>query len=84
LFTNFYILKPFISFSLPLNSPANGYRTISLKTLNLKVNGLNPYADVEIRLYKLNSDLSQLRFWKNNALLDIQVAKNPLLKGIHF
>jgi hypothetical protein len=88
LFRNFYIPKPFISkkdiFALRFNRRADGYRMISLKTLNLKVNGLNPYDDVEIRLYKLNSVLSELRFWKNNALLDIQFAKNSLLKGIHF
>jgi hypothetical protein len=55
-----------------------------LKTLNLKVNGVDPYDDIEIRLYKLNNDLSQLRFWRKNILLDVQVAKNSLLKGIHF
>jgi hypothetical protein len=50
----------------------------------LKVNGLNPYDDVEIRLYKLNNTVSELRFWRNNVLLDVQIVKNTLLKGIHF
>jgi transposase InsO family protein len=45
---------------------------------------LNEYDDVEVRIYKLNNDISELRFWKNNNLLDIQFAKNALLKGIHF
>ena len=57
---------------------------ISLKTLNLKVNGLNPYNNVEIRLYKLNDDVSELLFWKNNALLAAQFANNSLLRGLHF
>jgi hypothetical protein len=88
LFRKFYIPKPFISkrdiFSLRFNRRADGYRNISLKTLNLKVNGLNPYENVEIRLYKLNKDISQLRFWKNAHLLDAHIIKNSLLKGIHF
>ncbi|MDR1940808.1 MAG: hypothetical protein LBQ47_00575 [Endomicrobium sp.] len=88
MFRNFYIPKPFISkkdiFSLRFNRRTDGYRIISLKTLNLKVNGVDPYDDIEIRLYKLNNDLSQLRFWRKNILLDVQVAKNSLLKGIHF
>ncbi|MCA6071131.1 MAG: hypothetical protein LE168_01895, partial [Endomicrobium sp.] len=52
--------KPFISkktsFLYDLTDIANGYRITSLKILNLKVNGLNPYDDIEIRLYKLNDE----------------------------
>jgi hypothetical protein len=88
LFRNFYIPKPFISkkdiFSLKFNRTADGYRTVSLKSLNLKVNGLNPRDYVEIRLYKLNQEISELRFWRNNCLLDVQIIKNALLKGVHF
>ena len=88
LFRQFVIPKPFVSkkdiFSLRFQRRSNGYRQISLKTLNLKVNGLNPYDDVEIRLYKLSPEASQLRFWRNDKLLDVQVIKNALLKGIHF
>jgi hypothetical protein len=88
LFRTFYIPKPFVSkkdiFCLRFNRRADGYRTVSLKTLNLKVNSVNPYDDVEIRLYKLNKDISELRFWRNNKLLDVQIIKNILLKGLHF
>ena len=88
LFRQFVIPKPFVStrdiFSLRFQRRAVGYRQVSLKTLNLKVNGLNPYDDVEIRLYKLNPQASELRFWRNDKLLDVQVIKNALLKGIHF
>jgi hypothetical protein len=88
LFRSFYIPKPFVSkkdiFSLKFNRKADGYRKVSLKTLNLKVNGLNPYDNVEIRLYKLNKEASELRFWRNNKLLDVQIIKNALLKSIHF
>jgi hypothetical protein len=88
LFRQFIIPKPFVSkkdiFSLRFNRRADGYRQVSLKTLILKVNGLNPYDDVEIRLYKLNQEISELRFWRNEHLLDLQIIKNTLLKGIHF
>jgi hypothetical protein len=88
LFRRFVISKPFVSkkdiFSLRFQRRADGYRQVSLKTLNLKVNGLNPYDVVEIRLYKLNLETSELRFWRNDKLLDVQIIKNVLLKGIHF
>jgi hypothetical protein len=88
LFRQFVIPKPLVSkkdiFSLRFQRRADGYRQVSLKTLRLKVNGLNPYDDVEIRLYKLNQETSELRFWRNDNILDIQIIKNILLKGIHF
>jgi len=88
LFRKFYIPKPFVSkkdiFCLRFNRRADGYRSISLKTLTLKVSGINPYDDVEIRLYKLNQTMSELRFWRNNHLLDVQFVKNMMLKDIHF
>jgi hypothetical protein len=37
-------------------------RTISLKTSKIKVNDLNPYDDVDIRIYKLDNQSCQLRF----------------------
>jgi transposase len=81
----FTIPKPFVSkkdiFSLRLQRTADGYRTISLKNLKLKVNGLNPYDDVDIRIYKLNNHISELRFWRDQHLLDTQIIKNCLLKG---
>lgn len=88
LFRKFYIPKPFSSkkdiFCLRFNRRADGYRTISLNTLKLRVNGINPYDNVEIRLYKLDIQTSELRFWRNNLLLDVQIVKNSFLKGIHF
>jgi hypothetical protein len=87
-FRSFYIPKPFVSkkdiFCLRFNRRADGYRNISLKTLNLKVNRLNPYDHVEVRIYKLNRLTTELRFWRNNSLLDVHIIKNSFLKAIHF
>jgi hypothetical protein len=81
-FNGLFLKKIF--FSLRFNTKANGYRQVSLKTLNLKVNGLNPYDDAEIRLYKLNLNASELRFWRDNKLFDVQIIKNALLRGVRF
>jgi hypothetical protein len=83
LFRKFYIPKPFLSkknvFCLRFNRRADGYRTISLNTLKLKANGINPYDYVQVRLYRLNQETSELRFWLNNKLLDVQIVKNASL-----
>jgi hypothetical protein len=88
LWRKFEIPKPLLShkdiFCLRLQRRADGYRTISLKTMQLKVNGLNPYDNVDIKIYKLNNIISELRFWRNTELLDTQIVKNQFLKGIHF
>jgi dimeric dUTPase (all-alpha-NTP-PPase superfamily) len=52
--------------------------------MQLKVNGLNPYDNVEVMTCKLNQEVSELRFWRNDILLDVQRVKNSYLKGIHF
>jgi len=88
LWRKFEVPKPYISvkdiFSLRLQRRADGYRTISLKTMKLKINGLNPYDEVDIRIYRLNKEISELRFWRDEKLLDTQIIKNDSLKGIHF
>ncbi|MDR3112819.1 MAG: hypothetical protein LBU09_00400, partial [Endomicrobium sp.] len=70
-------------FALKFKRQADGYRKISLKNLKLDVNGLNPYDDVDIRIYKIDKYTSKLRFWRNKRLLDTQIFKNDLPKGIH-
>lgn len=87
LWRSFTIPKPFVSkkdiFSLRLNRRADGYRIISLNNFKFKVNGLNPYDNVNIRIYKLSNETSELRFWRNERLLDTQLIKNSHLKDFH-
>jgi len=87
LWRSFIIPKPFLAnediFALRLKRHADGYRKISLKNLKLAVNGLNPYDDVDIRIYKIDNNTSKLRFWRNELLLDTQIIKNDLLKGLY-
>jgi hypothetical protein len=88
LWRKYEVPKPFLShkdiFCIRFHRQADGYRRNSLKTMQLKVNSLNPYDEVEVRIYKLNKEASELRFWRNNVLLDVQIVKNTLFKGIHF
>ncbi len=88
LFRQFAIPKPFLStkdiFCLRLDRTADAYRKISINNFKLKVNNLNPYETVNLRIYPLNATYSEVRFWANNTLLDTQKLKNDILKGVHF
>ena len=87
LFRPFNIKPPFIStkdiFCLRLKRTINAYRKVSIKNLTLRVNG-NPQDDVELRIYPLNKIISEIRFWCNGKLIDVQKIKNIDLKGVHF
>ena len=87
LFRSFSIKSPFKStkdiFCLRLKRTIDAYRKITLKNLTLRVNG-NPHNDVELRIYPLNNIVSEIRFWCNGKLIDVQQVKNSELKGVHF
>jgi hypothetical protein len=88
LFREFKIKPPYQStkdiFCLRLDRTADAYRQISINNIHLKVNNLNPYEPVNIRVYPLNSTFSEVRFWSNGILLDVQKLKNDILKSVHF
>ena len=87
LFREFMIKPPFQStkdiFCLRLKRTIDAYRRISINNLVLKVNG-NPYDTVELRIYPLNNTISEIRFWCNNKLIDVQKVKNSDLNIVHF
>lgn len=87
LFREFMIKPPFQStkdiFCLRLQRTVDAYRKISINNLVLKVNS-NPYETVELRIYPLNNTISEIRFWCNNELIDVQKVKNTDLNIVHF
>jgi len=87
LFRKFSIKQPFKStkdiFCLRIKRTIDSYRKISLKGLTFRVNG-NPHDEVELRIYPLNNIISEIRFWCNDSLIDVQHIKNTDLKGVHF
>ena len=88
LFREFQVKPPFQSvkdiFCLRIDRTIDPYRRISLNSLQLKVNNATPKKRVTLRIYPLNKDISEVRFWCDNTLIDIQRVKNSDLKGVHF
>jgi len=88
LFREFKIKPPFQSvkdiFCLRIDRIADAYRRISINNLQFKVNHLNPREIVNLRIYPLKSGISEIRFWCNEKLIDVQKIKNTDLKGMHF
>lgn len=88
LFREFKILPPYLStkdiFCLRTTRMIDSYRKITLKNLKLKINNAVPRETVNLRIYPLNNTLSEVRFWCNGKLLDVQNVKNKDLEGVHF
>ena len=87
LFREFNIKPPHQStkdiFCLRLQRTIDAYRRISINNLLLKVHG-NPYETVELRIYPLNNTISEVRFWCNDKLIDVQKVKNTNLPVVYF
>lgn len=83
LFREFKVRPPYQSvkdiFCLRLKRTVDSYRRVSFKSLILKVNGVSPGDTLTIRIYPVSSLVSELRFWCNNRLVDVQRAKNQEL-----
>jgi len=71
-------------FCLRIERTIDSYRKISLNNLQLKVNNAVTRKRVTLRIYPLNKDISEVRFWCENNLIDVQRVKNSDLKGVHF
>jgi hypothetical protein len=88
LFRSFQIRPPWASpkdiFCLRVDRTIDAYRKISVNGLQLKINGAIPHEIVTLRIYPLNKVLSEVRFWSQNKLIDIQKLKNTSLFPMHF
>ncbi len=87
LFREFKISPPYKSvkdiFSLRMDRIVDPYRYISISPLKLKVHA-DPHKQVNLRIYPLNDEISEIRFWCEGELIDTQKVKNSELKGVHF
>ena len=87
LFREFKIRPPFQSvkdiFCLRMNRTVDPYRKISISNLQFKVHA-DPRKQVNLRIYSLNEGISEIRFWCEDKLIDVQRVKNSDLKGVHF
>ena len=80
LFREFAVPPPYQSvkdiFCLRLNRMVDPYRRISLNNLLLKVNDVTSGDMVNLRIYPMNNRLSEVRFWCDDRLVDVQRIKN--------
>jgi len=87
LFREFKISPPYKSpkdiFCLRMDRIVDPYRYISISPLQLKVHA-DPHKQVNLRIYPLNDQISEIRFWCEGKLIDTQKVKSSELKGVHF
>jgi transposase len=87
LFREFKITPPYQSvkdiFCLRMDRTVGPYRHISISPLQFKVHA-DPHKQVNLRIYPLNDEISEIRFWCEGKLIDIKKVKNSELKGVHF
>jgi len=87
LFREFKISPPYKSpkdiFCLRMDRMVDPYRHISISSLKFKVHA-DPHKQVNLRIYPLNDEISEIRFWCEGKLIDIQKVKTSELKGVHF
>ncbi len=88
LFREFTIKPPYQSvkdiFCLRMDRTIDPYRRISINNLQLKVNHAIPGKTVNLRIYPSTNEISEIRFWCQDKLIDVQRIKNTDLKGVHF
>ena len=88
LFREFTIKPPYQSvkdiFCLRMDRTIDPYRRISINNLLLKVNHATPGKTVNLRIYPSTNEISEIRFWCDGKLIDVQRIKNTDLKGVHF
>ncbi len=86
LFREFQVRPPFQSvkdiFCLRVERSVDSYRKISLHNLQLKVNNATPRKRVTLRIYPLNKEVSEVRFWCEDIRIDVQRIKRSDLKGV--
>jgi hypothetical protein len=88
LFRVFQIKPPYESvkdiFCLRMDRTIDPYRRISINNLQLKLNHSTPGKTVNLRIYPSTIEISEIRFWCEGKLIDVQRVKNSDLKGMHF
>ena len=88
LFREFTIKPPYESpkdiFCLRMDRTIDPYRRISINNLLLKVNHATPGKTVNLRIYPSTNEISEIRFWCESKLIDVQRIKNSDLQGVQF
>jgi len=84
LFREFKLPAPFVStkdiFCLRVKRTIDAYRRVSLNNLLFNVKNAIPSEPAVLRIYPLNKNVSEVRFWCKDKLIDVQRAKNSDLR----
>ena len=84
LFREFKLPPPLRSvkdlFCFRLQRFVDPYRKITLHGTQLKINGVNPRDLLTLRIYPLSAEVSEVRCWSEDKLVDIQTVKNQDLR----
>jgi hypothetical protein len=88
LFREFKLPFPYQSvkdvFCLRTTRVIDAYRKISLNGLQLQIKNATPRQTVTLRIYPINKNVSEIRFWCQNKLIDIQKVKFNAAEGVQF
>lgn len=88
LFRTWTIPKPFLSykdiFALRIVRYIDGYSSVTIKNISIKLSSVEPRYPVDIRAYPLGQDVYELRFWHNARLIKILKLEIPDFWPVHF
>lgn len=88
LFHPWVIPKPFLSlrdiFALRCQRFVDNYHSVTIKNLHIKLSDVQSRDPVDIRIYALDQDLYELRFWHNGKLLKVMRQKIMDFLPVHF
>jgi hypothetical protein len=88
LFRTWSIPKPFLSykdiFALRIQRFVDNYLSVPIQNLRIKLSDVESRYPVDIRVYVLDKDLYELRFWYSGKLIKVERLKIPDFLPVHF
>lgn len=88
LFREFKVTPPFVSakdiFCLRIERVTDGYSRVHVHGVQFQVKSSMPRQHLILKIYPMTPQVSEVRFWHRDRLLDIQRANNSDLKVVHF
>ena len=88
LFRSWTVPRPFVSikdiFALRAERFVDNYHSVTINNVTFKLPDVEPRRPVDIRIYILNNELCELRFWYNAKLIKVERLKNKDFLPVHF
>jgi len=88
LFRTWDIPRPFLSykdiFAVRIIRYIDGYSSVTIKNITIKLSEVEPRYPVDIRAYPLGHDVYELRFWHNGRLIKALKLEIPDFWPVHF